>query len=242
MSEPVTERRVVTALFVDIVGSTALTSQLGPERLKRTLDRAFAELKALITAEGGTVEKYIGDAIHALFGAPTAHPDDPYRALRAAQACVQWAESRDRAAIPLAVRVGLETGEAIVDLAAAETGHEQMSVGACVNLAARLQQLAEPGQVLVGPICHAVNIEAAEFVGLGDIELRGLGRLPVWRLVALAGPPPGAQPATGARPPFVGREAELDLLRLAYRRARSGRSVLALVSAPPGPGQDAPGR
>jgi class 3 adenylate cyclase len=231
MSERLVERRVVSALFVDIVGSVTLTVQLGPERVKRALDQAFLELGALIEGEGGTVEKYIGDAIHCLFGAPTAHPDDPQRALRAALACVRWASGHSRAPIPFAVRVGVETGEAIVDLTATETERQQMSVGACVNLAARLQQVAEPGQILVGPNCHAATAETAEYVGLGDVELKGLGRLPVWRLVALGLPRPGA------RVPFVGRDAELELLRMAYRRVRSGRNVLVLVSGPPGQGK-----
>ena len=123
------ERRVVTALFIDVVGSTTLTLELGPERVKRALDRAFGELAALITAEGGTVEKYIGDAIHALFGVPATHPDDPQRALRAARACVAWAATV-HTSVPLAVRAGVETGEAIIDLAATETERQQMSIGA----------------------------------------------------------------------------------------------------------------
>jgi class 3 adenylate cyclase/tetratricopeptide (TPR) repeat protein len=231
MSERPIERRVITALLVDVVGSTALTMQLGPERFKRALDRAFLELKAIITAEGGTLEKFVGDAIYALFGAPTAHVDDPQRALRAAHSCIEWSAARSRASVPLSVRIGLETGEAIVDLAAIKTEHQQMSVGACVILAARLQQHAEPGQILVGPICREMNTGVAEFVGLGEIELKGLGRQRVWRLVALTVPP------TGDRLPLVDRDAELDLLRRAFRRARSGRSVLALVSGPPGQGK-----
>jgi class 3 adenylate cyclase/tetratricopeptide (TPR) repeat protein len=231
MSERPVERRVITALLVDVVGSTALTVQLGPERFKRALDQAFLELKAIINAEGGTLEKFIGDAIYAFFGAPTAHADDPQRALRAANACVQWSAARSRASVPLSVRVGLETGEAIVDLAATEIEHQQTSVGGCVILAARLQQHAEPGQILVGPNCHEMNAGVAEFVGLGDVELKGLGRQQVWRLVALTVPP------AGARLPFVGRDAELELLRFAYRSAQLGRGVLALVSGPPGQGK-----
>lgn len=226
-----TERRVLTALFIDVVGSTVLTAQLGPERLKRTLDRAFAELRALIAAEGGTIEKFIGDAIHALFGAPVAHGDDPHRALRAALACLRWAEAQAGAPIPLDVRIGVETGEAIVDLSAVEGDRQQMSVGTCVNVAARLQQLAEPGQVLVGPICHEVGRDIAAFEARGEVELRGVGRLPAWRLVHLV------TPKAHALLPFVGRGAELDLLRAAYRRAASGRSVLVLILGPPGQGK-----
>src|SRR5579859_1417986 len=198
MNERPVERRVITALLVDVVGSTALTVQLGPERFKRALDQAFRELKAIINAEGGTLEKFIGDAIYAFFGAPIAHADDPQRALRAANACVQWSLARSGASVPLSVRVGLETGEAIVDLVATETEHQQTSIGACVIFAARLQQHAEPGQVLVGPICREMNAGVAKFVGLGEVELKGLGRQPVWRLVGLN------MPSAGVHLPFVG--------------------------------------
>jgi class 3 adenylate cyclase/tetratricopeptide (TPR) repeat protein len=231
MSERPVERRVITALLVDVVGSTALTVQLGPERFKRALDQAFLELKAIITAEGGTLEKFIGDAIYAFFGAPTAHADDPQRALRAAYACVRWSAARGGASVPFAVRIGLETGEAIVDMAATETEHQQTSVGTCVVLAARLQQHAEPGQILVGPLCHEMNAGVATFVGLGAVELKGLGPQEVWRLVGFT------HPSAGARLPFVGREGELARLRAAFDSARSGRCVLALVSGPPGQGK-----
>lgn len=224
------ERRLVTSLFIDVVGSTELTVTLGPERLKAALDQAFGDLRAIIEREGGTVEKYIGDAIYALFGAPLAHPDDPERALRAAVGARAWAASRASAEIPFGVRVGLETGEAIVDLAAAADTKQQMSVGAVVNTAARLQQRAEPGQVLVGPVAHDATAEIAAFTSLGTVELKGLGGLAVWQLDAVQGT------AARQRLPFVGRASELELLRLARGRAKT-RSVLALVSGPPGQGK-----
>ena len=226
----VEERRLVTSLFIDVVGSTELTVKLGPERLKAALDLAFAELRAVIAGEGGTVEKYIGDAIYALFGAPVAHPDDPERALRAAAGARAWAASRASGEIPFGVRVGLETGEAIVDLAAATDTKQQMSVGAVVNTAARLQQRAEPGQVLVGPVEHDATAEIATFTALGTIDLKGLGQIAVWQLDEIR------ERGARRRLPFVGREAELELLGLARRRATT-RSVLALVSGPPGQGK-----
>ena len=231
MHERHQERRLVTCLFIDVVGSTELTMRLGPERLKNALDAAFSELRALIVAHGGTVEKYIGDAIYALFGAPVSHADDPCRALRVAFACLRWAAERDPADVPFSVRVGVETGEAIVDLSAAETTMQQMSVGAVVNIAARLQQRAEPGQALVGPTCHAAALDAAELIPLGEIELKGIGTLPAWSLVGIAEVTPSVSL------PFVGRDAELGLLGYALQRALSGRSVLALVSGPPGQGK-----
>ena len=135
------------------------------------------------------------------------------------------------APVPFSVRVGVETGEAIVDLTAAASDRQQMSVGACVNVAARLQQAAEPGEVLVGPACHEATAKTAEFAPRGEIDLKGLGPTAVWRFVQLT-------PSRAAdRVPFVGRDTDLDLLRLAYRRACSGRAVLALVSGPPGQGK-----
>jgi class 3 adenylate cyclase len=111
------ERRLVSCLFIDVVGSTELTVRLGPERLKAALGAAFADLRTLIEREGGTIEKYVGDEIYALFGAPIAHEDDPARALRAADAVRAWGRSRRDADVPFAVRAGLEVGEAVVDLA-----------------------------------------------------------------------------------------------------------------------------
>lgn len=224
------ERRLVTSLFIDVVGSTELTVKLGPERLKGALDHAFAELREVIEREGGTVEKYIGDAIYALFGAPIAHPDDPERALRAAAGARAWSAARGANEIPFGVRVGLETGEAIVDLAAAAGTRQQMSVGAVVNTAARLQQRAEPGQVLVGPVAHDGTAEIATFTSLGTVDLKGLGPIAVWQLDELQ--------TTGSRRrlPFVGRASELELLELAQRRAAT-RSVLALVTGAPGQGK-----
>lgn len=224
------ERRLVTCLFVDVVGSTELTLGLGPERLKAALGSGFAELRAIVEREGGTIEKFIGDAIYVLFGAPAAHQDDAERALRAAAAARDWSAKRVGSEFPLAVRVGLETGEAIVDLAAASETRQQMSVGAVVNTAARLQQRAEPGQVLVGPVAHEATADLASFTSLGLIELKGLGAIEVWALDRIVGR--GAR----RRLPFVGREAELELLRIAAKRAVT-RSVLALVSGPPGQGK-----
>lgn len=224
------ERRLVTCLFIDVVGSTELTVALGPERLKASLDGAFASLRGLIERDGGTVEKYVGDAIYAIFGSPVTRSDDPLRALRAAAGARDWARSRVGTAIPFAVRVGVETGDAIVDLAAAETTRQQLSVGAVVNIAARLQQRAEPGQVLVGPVAHEAAADAATFTALGPVELKGIGSLEVHELGEVRG-------STRRDLPFVGRGGELELLRVAHGRAQRGRSVLALVSGPPGQGK-----
>lgn len=215
------ERRLVTCLFVDIVGSTDATLRHGPERMQRALSEAFTTMSSTIAAHGGTVEKYVGDAIFALFGVPTAHADDPLRALRAAMGCAAQAT--------LAVRVGVETGEALVDLDAVEH-RQQMAMGACVNLAARLQQHAEPGEILVGPICREATSEFAQFGPAGPLNLKGVGPVEAWRFIGFA--------AEGVRPvEFVGRHAELSLLGEAYGQARRGTATLALIIGPPGQGK-----
>ena len=222
------ERRFVTCLFIDIVGSTALTMQVPPERMKRTLDEAFAELSRIITHEAGTVEKYIGDAIFALFGAPTAHADDPMRALRAADACRAWAATNGG---HVAIRVGIETGEALVDLGAAASDRQRMAVGSCVNIAARLQSHADPGEILIGSSCRDATADDADLASAGELELKGVGRVEAWRLLAVH------QTSSSASLPLVGRERELAILRAALDRTRSGRSTCVVVSGPPGQGK-----
>jgi class 3 adenylate cyclase/tetratricopeptide (TPR) repeat protein len=209
-----------------------LTLRLGPERVKRVLGEAFAGIRTLILEQGGTIEKYVGDTIFAIFGAPVAHADDQERALRAANACAGWVAQREPPALPLAVRVGVETGQALVDLDAVDGERQQMVVGNCVNVASRLQQQAQPGEVLVGPDCHDATADIAEFEGLGPYELKGIGSMQVWKLVRVA-----AGVRQGPLLPFFGRLEELTQLRSAYARARSGRATLVLVIGPPGQGK-----
>ena len=229
MTAQQSERRLITALFVDVVGSTELTAKLGPERWKKVLAEAFAEIRDLIVAEGGTVEKYVGDGIFAIFGAPIAHEDDAARALRAALGCKRWSAARVGTPMPVAVRLGVETGEALVDVRGV-TEHQQMAVGTCVVLAARLQSHAESGQVLVGPGCHEAAPNGASFEALGIVELKGLGPTPAWRLLDI-------QVDALRELPYVGRDAERDVLRLALSRVAAGRAALAIVSGPPGQGK-----
>jgi class 3 adenylate cyclase/tetratricopeptide (TPR) repeat protein len=228
--EPHSERRLVTCLFVDVVGSTDATVRLGPERMQRLLADAFAEMSATISDQGGTVEKYVGDAIFALFGAPTARIDDAERALRAADACARWSSAPGTSAVRLGVRIGIETGEALVDLTAVEH-RQRMAVGECVNVAARLQQQAEPGEIVVGPMCREVTKAAAQFESLGMVSLKGLGEVEGWRFTSF-----GTEEG-GREIPFVGRDRELGVLGQAFQRANAGNATLALIVGPPGQGK-----
>jgi len=227
VTEAHAERRLVTCLFIDIVASTPLTRDLGPERMKRLVDDAFRAMSDHITAHGGTIEKFIGDAVFALFGAPTSHADDPERALRAASACARWAAESGS---PLRIRIGIETGEALVDLGAARGERERMAVGECVNLASRLQSLAEPGQILIGPSCHAATEYVAEFGPSQRLRPKGFDEVTAWPLVRVTG---GGRSAL----PFIGRGRELDLLRVAYGGVCAGQAKLALIIGPPGQGK-----
>lgn len=224
------ERRLVSCLFIDVVGSTDATVRLGPERMQRLLRDAFAEMSATITDHGGTIETYVGDAIFALFGAPVARADDAERALRAAEACSRWASDPVAATARLAVRVGIETGEALVDLAGVDR-HQRMAIGECVNIAARLQQHGEPGQIIVGPTCHEATKNVARFESLGALSLKGLGEVEAWRFAEF-GVVEGVEEI-----PFVGRGPELRILDEAFERAKGGTATLALVVGPPGQGK-----
>jgi class 3 adenylate cyclase/tetratricopeptide (TPR) repeat protein len=227
VTEAHAERRLVTCLFIDIVASTALTRDLGPERMKRLVDDAFRAMSDVITARGGTIEKFVGDAVFVLFGAPTSHADDPERALRAASACTRWAAE---SGTPIGIRAGIETGEALIDLGATQRDRERMAVGECVNLASRLQSHAEPGQILVGPNCHTATEYVAEFGPPQRLRPKGFDEVVVWPLLRIAG---GGRSAL----PFIGRQRELDLLNAAYGGVCAGQAKLALVIGPPGQGK-----
>ena len=198
--------------------------------MQRLLRSSFREMSAIVAAHGGIVEKYIGDAILAIFGLPVAHANDAEHALRAADACVRWSAAAVADGSGLAVRAGVETGELLVDLAAVET-KQAMVVGESINTASRLQNAAEPGQVVVGPVCREAADAVAEFKGLGTLSLKGLGDIDGWLLT-------GFNDAGRAfQVEFVGREKELTALRGAFERARDGSTVFALIVGQPGQGK-----
>src|SRR5947208_16877762 len=143
---PAEERKLVTVLFCDIVGSTATAEQLDPEDVRARLAPYYERVRAELERFGGTVEKFIGDAVVALFGAPVAHEDDPERAVRAALAVRDWAADEP----DLHVRIGINTGETLVALGARPQEGEGMASGDVVNTAARLQSAAPVDGILVG--------------------------------------------------------------------------------------------
>ena len=204
-------RKVVTLLFCDVVGSTALGESTDPEALRGLLGRYFDEMKAIVERHGGSVEKFIGDAVMAVFGVPQLHEDDALRAIRAA------VEMRD--ALPelgVEARIGVNTGEVVVGTA------ERLATGDAVNVAARLEQAAGAGEVLLGPETAALVRDAVETEEL-VLELKGKSEpLVAHRLISLQAQAPAFARRFDA--PLVGRERELRRLQEAFGQAVADRS------------------
>ena len=219
------ERKVATVLFVDLVDSTGLVAGADPEVVRQRVNSYFEHVSRCIETHGGTVEKFAGDAVMAAFGVPRAHEDDAERALRAALQIVPAVD-----ALGMRVRIGVEAGEVVV-----EDAESTFATGEAVNLAARLQQAAPEGGILIGPAVRRlaggrVVAEPADAVRVGA----HVDPLPSWRLVDMT-----AQPGRAIRSaPFVGREVELELLHNTFARAvRDRRAHLATIFGEPGIGK-----
>src|SRR3954452_8520964 len=222
------ERRVVTVLFADLVGFTSMAEARDPEQVKNLVDRCFERLVLDIEAFGGRVDKIVGDAILALFGAPIAHEDDAERAVRAGLAMQRtledWAVTDDERALRL--RIGVNTGEVLVG--ALRAGGDYTAMGDVVNIASRLQTSAQPGQVLAGPSTVAATRHVVGYRSLGPLVVRGREE-PVEVCVAeTVLLPPGARPNRG-RAPLVGRDPELGLLSHAIGTATARRHAQLLL-------------
>jgi class 3 adenylate cyclase/tetratricopeptide (TPR) repeat protein len=232
------ERKVVTVFFADIVGSTARAEQLDPEDVRAMLAPYYARARSEIERFGGTVEKFIGDAVVALFGAPAAHEDDPERAVRAAFA-VRDAVADLNAAdawLDLHIRIGVNTGEALVVLGARATEGEGMAAGDVMNTAARLQSAAPVDGILVGEATCEATADAIEYRVAEPVQAKGKSEpLRVWEAVAARHVPSRRAPS---RVPLVGRKEELAVLTDVWRQVREERRPgLATVLGAPGTGK-----
>jgi class 3 adenylate cyclase len=168
-SAPREERKVVTVLFADLVGFTSQAERLDPEDVRALQDPYWQHLRQELERYGGTVEKFIGDAVVALFGAPTAHEDDPERAVRAGLAIRDWARDQDA----VQVRIGVTTGEALVRLGAQPLAGEGMASGDVVNTAARLQAAAPANAVLVDETTRRATRTMIVFDDAGPVVAKG---------------------------------------------------------------------
>jgi class 3 adenylate cyclase/tetratricopeptide (TPR) repeat protein len=224
------ERKVVTVLFCDLVGSTEQAERMDPEDVRALLSRYHERVRHELERFGGTVEKFIGDAVMALFGAPVAHEDDPERAVRAAHAIREWAAEDGE----LQVRIGITTGEALVALGARLDHGEGMASGDVVNTAARLQSAAPENGILVDETTFRATERAIAYDEQRPIQAKGKAApVSVW----LAVEPKarfGVDVRQIGRTPLVGREDELEALVAVLDRARREREpqLVTLVGVP----------
>ncbi|MFL6021390.1 MAG: adenylate/guanylate cyclase domain-containing protein, partial [Gaiellaceae bacterium] len=232
-------RRTVTVLFADVADSTPLGERLDPESLRRVMSRFFEQMSAVLERHGGTVEKFIGDAVMAVFGLPQLHEDDALRAVRAAAGMkIALAKVNDELergwGVRLTNRTGVNTGEVV---AGDPTAGQRLVTGDAVNVAARLEQAAPANDVLLGALTYSLVRAAVEVEEVEPLELKGKAeRVAAYRLVSVAEHTEGVARRQDTQ--LVGRETELATLRAAFDEAVSTRSCrLVSVIANPGVGK-----
>ena len=232
-AEPVAERRHVTVLFADLVGFTPFAEERDAEEVREVLTRYFDLARGIIDSYGGTVEKFIGDAVMAVWGAPIAQEDDAGRAVRTALDLVEAVRTLGPT---IQARVGVLTGEAAVTIGATNQG---MVAGDIVNTAARLQSVAAPGTVLVGEGTYQAASLSIAFEPAGEQALKGkTSPVPAWRALRVIGERDGRRSGEGLEAPFVGRDDEIRLLKdLFQATSRERRARLVSIIGPAGIGK-----
>src|SRR5437588_3514966 len=223
------ERKLATILFADVVGFTSMSENADPEAVARTVDAAFRRMAEVVESHGGTVDKYLGDALMAVFGVPVAHDDDAERAVAAALAMRELGGD-------LAFSIGINSGE-VMATAVGRDGDVTV-IGDAVNVAARLEKAAGGGEVLVGPLTAELAGDRVVLRERQPVLLKGKrDPVAVWEAVALR--PDSATPtATVAGMPLIGRDDELAFLRAQWRRVvRDRRAVVILVTGEAGMGK-----
>ena len=235
---PSAERRLVSVLFADLVGFTTLSESRDAEEVRELLTRYFDTCRTLIARYGGTVEKFIGDAVMAVWGTPTAMEDDAERAVRAGLELVQAVSAlgQEVGAPDLRARAGVLTGEAAVTLGAEGQG---MVAGDLVNTASRIQSAAKPGQVFVGEATVRSSEAAIAYEDAGSHELKGKAEpVTLWRAVRVVGGVRGSLRTSGLEAPFVGRDRELRLIKeLFHASAEEHKAQLVNVTGIAGIGK-----
>ncbi|MBA2254748.1 MAG: AAA family ATPase [Chloroflexi bacterium] len=225
------ERRLVTVLFADVVGSTALGDSLDPEDLRALLTRYYAIAREVIGGRDGTLEKFIGDAVMAIFGLPTAHDDDPARALDAALALREAVQADPLLVSQLPIRIGVNSGEVVAS--GDREASDFLVTGDPVNVAARLQQAARSWQILCGE--RTARASQGGFTFGERVEVKAPGKAVAVRAFELTG---RASRHTAPRTPLIGRSTDLEQLDLVARRAfGERRPYLVSIIAPPGTGK-----
>jgi class 3 adenylate cyclase/tetratricopeptide (TPR) repeat protein len=237
------ERKYATVLFADIVGSTTMTEREDPEVVQSLIGSTFDRLSEVVAGFGGITEKFIGDAVLAVFGVPTVHEDDPERAVRAGLAMQDLLTERSRVArvdrsAPISMRIGIEAGELLVDHQRVTGPRDRMLTGDVVNTAARLQQAAQAGEVVVGPEAYASTRWRIDYRDLGPLELKGKTEpVHAWRAIRVRERVAGRD-TWGLQTRLTGRDDELAVLMQTARRVGSERRPgLVTILGPAGVGK-----
>jgi class 3 adenylate cyclase len=234
----VAERRVTSVLFGDLVGFTTLSESRDPEEVRELLSEYFAHARTVVARYGGVIEKFIGDAVMAVWGVPTAHEDDAERSVRAGLDLVAAVTllGEQVGAPGLAMRVGVVTGEVAVTIGATAEG---MVAGDAVNTAARVQAAAQPGTVWVDDSTRTLTAAAVDYVDAGEHLLKGKAEpvrlFEARTVIAAVG---GAQRIDGLEAPFTGRDRQMRLIKeLCHETAEEDRPRLVLVTGAAGVGK-----
>jgi class 3 adenylate cyclase/tetratricopeptide (TPR) repeat protein len=238
--EDTAERRQLTVMFCDLVGSTALSAALDPEDLRGIIGTYHRCCTELVERNGGFVAKYMGDGVLAYFGYPRAHEHDAERAVRAGLNLVEAVPKLEtHARSPLQVRVGIATGLVVVgDLIGSGAAQEQAVVGETPNLAARLQALAEPGAVVIASSTQRLTGGLFEYRDLGTVSLKGFAEnVRAWQVLGAGTAESRFEALRATTTPLVGREEEIELLMRRWEQAKQGEGRVVLVSGEPGIGK-----
>lgn len=239
------ERKPVTALFADVVGSTTLAEQMDPEDWTQIINEAFDLMSKAVFRYEGTIAQLQGDAMLAFFGAPIAHEDDPDRAVRAALEMVERvaefaAQLKVSHGIDFAIRAGINSGPVIVGNVGSDLRYEYTALGDAVNVAARVQTAAEPGTVLITAQTQRFIANAFDFEDLGEVPVKGKSEpVHIYRVTGLRAEPGRARglETVGLSSPLVGRDSELNALVDVFQVVRAGRGRVAVLLGEPGIGK-----
>src|SRR5512143_3906837 len=242
LSEPEGERRHVTVLFTDLTGYTAMCERLDPEDVKEVMSRIFGEIAQVVTKYEGVIEKFIGDAVMALFGVPRAHEDDPVRAVNAAMEIHELVEElgpqvRAMGCRPLSMHTGIDTGLVVtggVDAGKGATG----VTGDTVNLASRLSGMGKAGEILVGPYTYRIAERYFDFEALEPTPVEGKADpVRIYRVHSRKDQPGKIHRLTGLRAELIGRKAEMAQLSAAVEKLREGNGSIIGICGDAGTGK-----
>jgi class 3 adenylate cyclase len=234
------ERRQLTVMFCDLVGSTELSARLDPEDLREVISAYHRAVAEIVAGLDGFVAKYMGDGVLVYFGYPRAHEDDAERAVRAGLAVVDAVGRLDVKSVELQARVGIATGLVVVgDLIGEGSAQEQSVVGETPNLAARLQSSAAPGAIVIAAATRRLVGDLFEYRDIGELEVKGIAApVSAWQVLGPSAVASRFEALRGAaRSPLVGRDEEIELLLRRWALAKAGDGQVVLISGEPGLGK-----